>query len=249
MKAKYLLIFCLVGLINDSFTQQNFTMYTMPYIQQRAQSNPALTPKADLHIGLPVISSVYWSFGNTGFRYSDLVRTDTDDSLYLDFDYMLTKMADKNYLSASFATDYLTIGKRIDNHHYINFNVTEKFVARFTYPKDFFEFGINGNYPSIGQTLNFNFGLDLAHYRELGIGYAWSSEDDHFEWGFKVKYINGISNFETGKFDILLHTDPEDVYTLTTSGDIELNSSGFNNGIPAYTNGFPKFTKKPWSCH
>ncbi|MBL4624105.1 MAG: OmpA family protein [Flavobacteriales bacterium] len=244
MKTKYILLFfAFVYCVGDTVAQQNFTMYTMPYIQQRSQSNPALTPKADLHIGLPIISSTYFSFGNTGFKYTDLVRTDTDDSLYLDFDYMLTKMADKNYLSASFAVDYFTFGKRIDEHHYFNLSVSEKLLARFTYPKDFFEFGINGNYPTIGQTLNFNFGLDVAHYREFGVGYAWSSEDDHFEWGFKLKYINGISNFETGKFDILLHTDPDDVYTLTTSGDIELNSSGFYDGVPAYTNGFPEFTK------
>ncbi|MBL4653606.1 MAG: OmpA family protein [Flavobacteriales bacterium] len=244
MKTKHLLVIAAIVLGSaDLFAQQNFTMYTMPYIQQRAQSNPALTPKADLHIGLPILSSTYFSFGNTGFKYSDLIRTDADDSLYFDFDNVLDKMADKNYLSASVALDYLTIGKRIDDHHYVSLSISEKFLARFTYPKDFFEFGINGNYPTIGNTLNFNFGIDMAHYREIGIGYAWSSEDDHFEWGFKLKYINGISNFETGKFDILLHTDPDDVYTLTTSGDIELNSSGVTNGFPAYSNGFPKMTK------
>lgn len=219
--------------------QQNFTMYTMPYIQQRSQSNPALTPKADLHIGLPIISSTYLSFGNTGFKYSDLVRQDIDDSLYFDFDNMLMQLREHNYLSSSFSFDYLTIGKRIDDHHYINFNATEKFLARFTYPKDFFEFAINGNAPTMGETLNFDFGLDVAHYREFGIGYSWSSEDDHFEWGVKLKYINGISNFETGKFDILLHTDPDDVYTLTTSGDIELNSCGIMDGASAYTTGYP----------
>ena len=244
MKTKHvLLFFAFAYFLSDVFAQQNFTMYTMPYIQQRSQSNPALTPHSDMHIGLPVLSSTYFSFGNTGFKYTDLIRSDTDDSLYLDLDYVLTKMADKNYLSASFAADYFTFGKRIDDHHYFNLSISEKFLARFTYPKDFFEFGINGNYPSIGETLNFNFGLDVAHYREFGLGYAWSSENDHFEWGIKLKYINGISNFETGKFDILLHTDPDDVYTLTTSGDIELNSSGVDNGLPAYSNGFPKLTK------
>lgn len=238
MKFRNLLVFLFImGLISEGIAQQNFTMYTMPYIQQRSQSNPALTPHANFHLGLPVISSVYASFGNSGFKYSDLIKKDAaDDSLYLDLDNVLLEMTDRNYLSAAVAIDFLTIGFRVKETHYFNLNITEKFIGRFIYPKDFFDLAINGNAPTMGETLNFNFGLDAAHYREAGLGYSWTTESGHFEWGFKVKYINGISNFETSKFDILLHTDPQDAYSLTTSGDIALNQAGnYETGYAAFT--------------
>ncbi|PCJ85483.1 MAG: hypothetical protein COA57_07665 [Flavobacteriales bacterium] len=225
--AKYFVAFSLLLTAFSALGQQNFTLYTMPYVQQRIQSNPALVPKAKIHIGLPLISSIYMSYGNSGFKYSDLVFKGSDDSLHLDFENMISKLKKKNYISGSFQLDLLTFGMMLKDQHYVNLNVSERFLGRARYPKDFFEFAWYGNYPTIGETLNFNFGLDVVHYREFGIGYAHVTDESKWKIGGKFKYINAIGGFETEKFDILLHTDPDDVFTFTASGDIEINVAGF----------------------
>lgn len=205
--------------------QQNFTLYNMGMVPQRMYMNPALVHSNKFYIGLPVISSVYFNFSNSGFKYSDLIRHN-GDSLYVDFDNMLGKLSDKNYISTAVNIDLLSFGFRVKKN-YFSFNATEKINFRFRYPKKFMEFAWKGNGAMLGEDVNFDFGINGTHYREYGLGYA-REINEKLTVGGKLKYLYGMENVWTEDFDVSLTTDPNS-YAITAQSNIKINVSGIDS--------------------
>lgn len=223
--------FFILFLLSFSFPspgQQNFNLYNMSYVPQRMYANPALLPESRINIGLPIISSLYLEAGNSGFKYADLIHPrPEDDSLEFDFANMLGKLKKNNYFTLGTNIDLLSFGFIVKEKNYFSFNATEKVFLRFRYPRDFFEFIWNGNYPSAGETLKFNFGLDFTHYREYGLSYT-RILSDKINIGGRFKYLYGMENVWTKKTDVTLYTDPTD-FALTASSDIIINTAGLDS--------------------
>ena len=175
---------------------------------------------------------LYLEAGNSGFKYVDLIHhRPEDDSLEFDFPNMLSKVKKNNYLTVGTNIDLLSFGFQVKKKNYFSFNVTEKIFFRFRYPKDFMYFIWDGNYPSAGETLKFNFGLDLTHYREYGLNYTRIISDKLIVGG-RVKYLYGMENVWTKKTDVTLFTDPKG-FDLTASSDIIVNTSGLDSASMA----------------
>jgi hypothetical protein len=228
MKKTVYFFFLLTGLFfsDQSKAQQDFTLYNMNVVPQRAYLNPAFQPgTGKITVGLPVLSSEYLNVSNSGFRYSDVIKHRSDDSLYVDFDNLLSKLAQNNYLSVTFRPDIFSFGIKVKKN-YISFNVTEKIDVRFRYPKNFMEFVWKGNGALLDKEMNFNFGLDFSHYREYALGAA-RDINDKLSVGVKLKYLYGMENLYTKKSDITLTTDSKD-YAITAKANIDINSSGLD---------------------
>ena len=208
--------------------QQNFTLYNMGMVPQRMYANPALVHANKFYIGLPVLSSTYINVSNSGFKYSDLVRHN-GDSLYVDFDNMLGKLAENNYISAAVNVDLLSFGFRVKEKNYFSFNATEKINFKFRYPKNFMEFAWKGNGALLGEELNFNFGINATHYREYGLGYA-RQINDKLSVGGKVKYLYGMTNVWTEESDVSLTTDPN-TFAITAKSNIKINTAGADSTL------------------
>jgi hypothetical protein len=118
------------------FAQTDLTLYNMNRTPQSMYQNPALSPPTKVNIGLPVLSSIYLQGINSGFAWKNLVQLGSDDSLTLNVDNMLDKLAAKNLLALNFNTDLLSFGFR-SGKSYFSLNATTKSYMRFTYPKDF----------------------------------------------------------------------------------------------------------------
>lgn len=206
--------------------QEHLVLYNMETIPQRMYANPALLPFSNINIGLPVISNTYLSFSNSGFRYRDLIRRRSDDSLYIDPDFMISKLKDNNYLISHINTDLLSFSFRVKKN-FFTFNATEKVNFRFRYSKDLMTFLWKGNGGSVGETLNFNLGLDATHYREYGLGYA-REMNDKLTVGGKLKYLYGMENIWTERSDVSLTTDPL-YFALTAGSDIRVNTAGLDS--------------------
>lgn len=224
MKRVYL--FCLLtGLFIANYSSaQNFTLYNMNVVPQRTYLNPALIPQnSKISVGVPVLSSEQFSIRNSGFKYSDLIKHGTDDSLHIDIDNMLGKLSTNNYLSINYNIDLLSVGV-VANKNYISFNATEKIDVRFRYPKAFMEFLWKGNGAYLDKEMKFDFGLDFSHYREYALGFA-RQLNDKLSVGAKVKYLYGMENFNIKRSDISILTSSED-YAVTAKANLEINSSG-----------------------
>ena len=220
--------------------QQNLTLYNMHAIPQSMYVNPGIMPDSRINIGLPILSSVYFNKSNSGFKLTDLVTKGEHGATYLDINNMVSHLATNNYLSTSLQTDLLSFGFK-SKKSYFSFNATQKFVWRLRYPKDFINFLWKGNGASLGETLHFNFGLDVSDYMEYGIGYAYEV-DDKLSIGGRVKMYSGIVNVSTKTSDITLTTDPN-TYDITATSNIEVNTSGFGDGAFKDFKAIDYFTK------
>lgn len=229
MKKALCLFTVLTGLsfYHTTLAQQDFTLYNMNYVSQRSYLNPGFIPGGSkIYVGVPALSSFYLNVSNSGFKYSDAIRHREDDSLYVDYANVISKLKKNNYLSLALQEDILSFGIAVEKN-YFSLNISEKANVRFRYPKNFLEFLWKGNGAFLDKEVNINFGLDFTHYREYAIGAA-RQINDKLSLGLKLKYLYGMENFYTKRTDISLMTAADD-FAITAKGNIELNSSGLND--------------------
>jgi len=225
------------------FAQQDLTLYNMEVVPQRMYENPAFMPTySRVNIGLPIISSEYFNFRNSGFKFSDLVKHGTSDSTAIDVPNMLGKLAKNNYITASYRTDLLSFGFRVKKN-YFSFNATEKVDFRFRYTKDFMDLLWKGNGALMDKDLNLDFGVNMTHYREYGFGFA-REINDKLTIGGKLKYLYGMENINTQKSDITLNTDSK-YFATTAASNLVVNTSGIDsNEFKNFSVGNYAFKKK-----
>lgn len=206
-------------LVNSAFAQ-GLTMYNMDMVPQSTRTNPAIMPKAKFHLGIPVLSYLDLGLVNNGFVLSDIISNNSITS-----DKMLAKLEDDNYISLNLNVDLLSFGFKVKKKNYFSFNATEKIDFNFDYSKNFMTLLNKGTGPFVGQTVSMiGTGLRFTHYREFGIGYTreWN---DKLTVGTKVKFLQGLSNFNSEELDIALTTNSDD-YTLTATSTIGLRTAG-----------------------
>ena len=99
-------------------------MHTNP---QAIHTNPALFYKCVTYIELPAISSLKYSYGNSGFAYSNAFNRGTgiqSDSIQIDFDNLDRKMKNRNYIRNDYSVNILGAGFRIKKDYYVHFNIS-----------------------------------------------------------------------------------------------------------------------------
>ncbi|MBD98279.1 MAG: hypothetical protein CMO34_00405 [Verrucomicrobia bacterium] len=229
----FFMIFCVIA-------QQDFIMYNLRNVPQSIYSNPSNRFNGKFYIGLPALSSNYFSLSNSGFAYSDAFEERNGD-LYLDFDNLINTMEDNNYLSFNLKVDLLSFGFNINDRTQLTVNVTENANFRLTYNKDLFRFIYKGNAGFGSSEANFEgLGLNLNHYREYGIGVSHQLTKK-LRLGIKGKYLYGMENIYSEESNIKIQTDPQ-TFAIKGSADLTLRTTGFqevdeNEGAMEYFSG------------
>lgn len=204
--------------------QYDLTLYNMRSVPQSMYDNPAYDLEAKVNIGLPVISSLYFHVAHTGFKYKHLVNL-AGDSLRLNGDLAISKMAENNLVTLSQRTDLLSVGFAI-KENYISFGVTEKVDFRFGYPRDFFSLIWNGNDQFLGQQANFgNLAFDMTARMEYWGGFSRSLLDDRLNVGGRIKLMQGFANIHTPRQDVNLYTN-DTTFAWTVNADYQVNFGG-----------------------
>ena len=78
---------------------QNNTLYFMHTVPQSIHTNPALYYQCRTYIELPVLSTIRYSYSNSGFSYHDAIHYGTgsrSDSLIIDLENLDGKMKKNN---------------------------------------------------------------------------------------------------------------------------------------------------------
>ena len=189
----------------------------MSRIPQVIYTNPAFIPDSRVNVGLPVLSSNYFSLGNSGFTYNSL----------LDVDKMIQRMGTKNYLTSNIRVDLLSVGIGV-KENYFSLNVTEHVYAKVTYPKGLFQFIWEGNGEELlGTRADMDgLGFDFMHHREYALGFA-RNFSEKLTLGGRAKYLSGFQNIWTKTSKLGLTTDST-TYDITLDGAMEVNTSGIN---------------------
>jgi hypothetical protein len=217
-----ILIFIPAALVH---AQQYNTLYWMQGIPQASYSNPGLQPIAGFYLGLPGISSDYIGLINTGFEPMDILKKNTDGSLYIDDESFLSSLNSKNYFLGEVQVDLLGFGFR-SRRDYFSLNVTHKIGGNVGYPGDLMTLLLRGNDHFLQQTIPADLAglaINVAQYNELGFGYSrkWT---DELTAGLRAKVLFGLANVNFERSELSLTTDIND-YGLLLKTDLLINKS------------------------
>ncbi|MBN2349310.1 MAG: hypothetical protein JXJ22_10755 [Bacteroidales bacterium] len=213
-----------LSIIYSAYSQQNNVLFFMPAVPESNYVNPAIQPVCNFYIGLPVISSTHFNYGNTGFSYNQLFRIDPgSDIYYADINNLLKKLGNINYISTELHTNILALGYRYDEH-YFTFSIQEKNSLAGSFTKDLISLIWNGNTPFEGQEASLKgSGILFNHYREYALGYSKNTRGENY-FGVKGKLLFGKLNINTQRSDINLFTEPN-TFDLALSADLRVNAS------------------------
>lgn len=172
----------------------------------------------------------------TPFSLKNLNYTKVVDTGYFDLTQLLNKTKDNNVLSLEGSVQMISFGYGFKKT-YLYLDYSTKFNFDFRYPKDLLALLWKGNEEFIGKTANLDrLAVNFSHYNEISLGVA-QQIGSHFSTGGRFKYIQGLSNLNTKKTGISLHTDTT-TYWLTGTSDLLVNMAGplnldtFNLGSP-----------------
>ena len=235
---KIIIVFLFTFSIFNSLAQQDLGLYFLDNVQQVQQTNPAIRPKFDLNIGIPGLSGIYINHFNTIFTPKSLFKNanptiviPTNGTLpELRTQHLKRMWTNRNYFGLHTKLDLIHFGFKL-RENYVNFSITENASARVTLPGDLLEFPIRitEDFTQFdGKTQSFKgFNLHLNHYREYGIGITHPL-NDYINIGVKLKYLYGMENIDTRKNTISATYDSQN-QTISTTGEIKINSSGLAN--------------------
>src|SRR4051812_31257278 len=99
--SRYILSLVLILNCFCMLAQQNLVLYNMNDVQQSMYANPGQIPQSRINIGLPILSSTYFNFGNNGGKITDLLVKGADDSTRIDLNNFLSKLSASNYITQS----------------------------------------------------------------------------------------------------------------------------------------------------
>ena len=226
MLKKKLLVLCLVVCSMLLKAQQDISMYTINNTFQSVYSNPAYLPKSNIHVGLPVLSSVYFRISNNGFKLGDAVDL-KNDGINVDFNTILNALADKNVVAFNVNPDLFSFGVRVKSS-YFHVSVTEKVGINFVYPKALTKIFNQGNAQNNGERIGLDdLSFNLFQYREIAFGGS-TSIGDKLRIGGRVKFLSGIYNITTKTTQLGIRVDETNNKTYI-DGQIEAYTAGLND--------------------
>ena len=226
MKTSYFIIIAVL-ILAQAFTISNLnaqnerSMYYMNQIPQASYDNPAFMPNCKFYISLPVISSTYTSYHNSGFKYNDVITKRDDDSLVFDQKKFFNAIGNNNDVGFSMQKELIAMGFKTGKN-YISFSLGVKGMGNFHYTKDLMSLLLNGNAPFIGKT------IDISGSRVYGISYTEAAFgftreiNTKLKVGARLKYLFGIAAINSQDSRVTLTTDPT-TYALTAMSDIHVD--------------------------
>ena len=151
-----------------------------------------------LDIELPAISSLKYSYGNSGFAYSNAFSPGTgiqSDSILIDFDNLDRKMKNRNYIRNDYSVNILGAGFRIKKDYYVHFNISNHGETRIGLPGDLIALK-DGNWDSSEEVpRDFklgSLGVNAIDYIQIAAGIS-KKISKGFSAGLTVKYLMGAA--------------------------------------------------------
>jgi hypothetical protein len=218
----------LVLITSPDVSAQNNTLYLMQPVPQANQLNPALMHPCKVYVALPVISSARLNIRNTGFGFHDAIHTGTGSqsgTYHLDLDNLDEKLRRMNYSIVSTDIDLLGFGFSYKNW-YLTFGISNHLALQVSYPHDIVSMK-DGNWDvNTGKAMPLkltNLEVNATIWNSIGVS-ASRELMKGLRAGLRVKYLNGMVNFNSRKSAIVLNTTSDPI-TLDAEVNYKVNSS------------------------
>jgi hypothetical protein len=213
---------------------QNNTLYFMYPVPQAIHTNPALFYECRTYIELPVLSTIRYSYANSGFSYHDAIQYGTgsrSDSLVIDLDNLEGKMKKNNYVRSDATVNLAGAGFQLDDY-YLHFNISNFTESRGNLPGDLLAVR-DGNWDvESGQPRDLDLsgmGLKAMNYFQVAAGVSTEILDGLFA-GVRLKYLRGSASISSPRADLYLLTEGDPIrleaktnYRIRTSFPMEVS--------------------------
>jgi len=216
-------------------------MYPIP---QAIHTNPALFFECRTYIELPVLSTIRYSYANSGFSYHDAIHYGTgswSDSLIIDLDNLDGKLKKNNYVRSDATVNLAGAGFQVDDY-YLHFN-----ISNFTESRA----GIPGDLLAVRDG---NWDIDTGRPRDLDLGGTGVKATNYFQIaagisteilagflvGVRLKYLRGSASIESPRTDLYLLTEGDPIqleaqtnYKIRSSFpvDVSYDPQGYVSGL------------------
>jgi hypothetical protein len=236
------IVILIVGLCLEfnSHAQQMLSLYYLEAIPQVQSLNPAMAPRANGYLGIPLASSTYFGI-NTDMFGSELVQKYNGEWITLtnagyDYDPFYKRIGKAANISAHQVVAPIQFGFK-GKRGYFSFSWSEKVNMALAIPKDFFTILDVGGFPD-GSTYDFSaLGVDAQYYREISFGYSYKLMSK-LRVGFHAKYLQGLAAVKTDINQFEMNTGVDqwninlkaDAY-ISSPVEIITDSTGYPNGI------------------
>lgn len=189
--------------------------------------NPAWEPLTDGYFYFPFLSHINFNAGNNSLTMSDIIFNQNGTTMWA-----LNPASNRDLMSAfrkttliradaSFAI--LGFGFRLKNDAYLHINIDGNADLGIGLPKDLFGFVLGGGMKDLNglNTYKLNgLGLAAQAYLALGVGYS-KQQNDQWNWGFKVKLLDGIAYAGMRNKNLDLTASPEE-WALKGNGYLQM---------------------------
>ncbi len=202
-------------------------LYFNKSIYQSTHQNPARQHRCRFTLALPVLSSTYIDTRHTGATYASMFTANKNNPNTFDYDVekFYKGLSDQNYWFVHSNINLLSFSFWAKNL-YVTFDSEVVVKQDMGYPKSFFKIK-DGNYFKNNDFIGMsNYHEDFSAYASYGIGLS-KEVAKGLVIGAKFKYLRGIANINTNKFNLDWHvsTKPEDTYDYTLKTEFEYTAS------------------------
>jgi len=233
-----------------AYTQGGLGMTLLKDVHQSSYLNPAnIQEGEDLKIGLPIVSNVMFEGSSSEFQISDFLYPNSDSNyLMIDPQAVYQEVNTKANFQLGASYDWLSLSKNLNENLNLNFAIVERINISGSLPYNLLNLAATGNAGSlVGDNIGFeSLDAEFLWYREYRIGLA-TKISDKINFGGAVKYLQGISSFQTISNSLNLKTE-EDFFDLSLRGDFSYSTSNMN--MITADSGISIFSKTPfWSTN
>jgi len=203
---------------------------------QNTHFNAAYVPEyGDFFLGLPIISGIN-IHASSKLSYNEIF-TPSGDSTIVDVTKAIDALTRQNGVYMHVNLNLLHLGYRLPNNAVISLFANERIEADFLFPEEPVRLLWEGNATILEDRVRIGrFALSANHFREIGIGYAYSVPDYGTRFGIRVKYLQGLFNvslpggakadFTTENENFQINVDLEKALVRTSSMQIATGDEG-----------------------
>lgn len=222
---KVILTFTTLIAVSFVYGQSFISLYNFNHINQNLMVNPASPHDYKLVVGFPGLGGLSTHVNSTGLASAIEARGDINENL----GNTINGLRPTDRINTTQSLDGLFVGFKTGDGYW-TISAQQKTDFNMTMPGELLKFLYFGNAGSgyVGKTLDAsNFNIEAIVRNEYGIGYQHKI-DSNFIVGGRFKFISGVSNIYTQKFNASIYSDIDQVSVNT---DILINTSGVYNSI------------------
>lgn len=226
MKKIYIILIGFMFFMTNAKAQNLLSLYHLENIPQSVIVNPAMTPRANLYIGIPLLNSMHLGL-TSDIPVSSLIQSKGGENYTITdarYDYLplYLKMGRAANFNMALEVAPIVFGFRVNETDYFTFSWREKLNVGIAVPRDLFKIMERG-LPD-GTNLDLSpLSANVNYYREFSFGYS-TELTKKLRLGANVKLLQGIVAGKTNlnKFEV---NTSKDEWNLALDGEVYATDS------------------------